>query len=298
MEELNKTPETPVDNESTSKTEDTVEETVEQDDESDDQTESEDEDGGEVAEKDSKDGKERAPWGLKNHTPKGVREKFSKLTEKIRAMEARNQQLEESVKRANSFVDKQTQTRTPTKQDFLNAGRTEEDYITYLVQQQTSQQVAALEHKRQQAELMNRDAQEINSKWEANFAKAKEVLHDYDEVVGDSQVQLPVATIRYLATVENGPYISYAIGKNPSLQAQIQALPVGERHNAVLEVEKQVKVWLSQSNAKPVVQQPVPPQSTQPKKTSPLRSPTTLKSVHSSKNLDPSKASIEEWLGI
>jgi hypothetical protein len=265
--------------------EEVAEEATESDEESDDES-------GDEVEEGKPEAKGKKPWGTPDHTPKGVREKFSKLTTKNRELEAKVKQMEEAFNRLNPQNNQQR--KMPTKQDFINAGRTEEDYIAFLVQVQTQQQVQALEQQRMQREVQTKQAEEISGKWESAMEKAKADLPDYDDVVAEADLKLPVQTMRYLAVSDVGPYIAYTIAKDKTIHQNIAQLSPADRHNAVLQVEQMVRNWLSAPKAKA----PVTPVQPQPQGSSKPRPPMNPKVIKGKQKLDPATASIEEWLGI
>lgn len=236
--------------------------------------------------------KPETPWGQKGKVPKGIAERFRKLTERDRQKDARIRELEKAV---TTFIEssKPQQTREPTLQDFLEAGKTENDFINYLVEQRFTQRTQMEAQRRQQEQALERTKSEISKKWSEAFAKAQNDLPDYDEVIASADVNIPTPTMRYITENDVGPYISYTIASNEELQSKIDSIedPAG-KHAIILEVEKNIRSWLS-SRKTSVTVQPRTASNQKPKV------PGSIKNgSKSSKGLDPATASIEEWLGI
>jgi len=244
---------------------------------------------GETEPKAEDDKPEVKPWGTPNHTPKGVLEKFSKLSSKLRQSESQIKQLTETVERLTK-VNGGNADKLPTKQDFINAGKTEEDFIDYMISVRTQEQLYAYEQQHQRE-------QELSTRWETSMQAAKADLPDYEDVVADVDLPLPIATMQYLANSEVGPYIAYTIAKRDEIRQNIANMPLANRHQAVLQVEQMVKEWLKAPKAP--IQQPVtaPVQQQTPKVVSKPRAPQSLKGGVA-KKLDPATASLEEWLGM
>lgn len=77
------------------------------------------------------------PWGKPSYVPKMLRERLKKLTERDREKEAKIRDLETAMGKfieatgANKVVE-------PTLKDFLAAGKTENDFINFLVDQKVA----------------------------------------------------------------------------------------------------------------------------------------------------------------
>lgn len=231
-----------------------------------------------------------APWGKPDEVPKGVRDRFSKLTKRNKAYEAKINELESAMKQI--LDDKNKAIPKPTKNDFQN----EEEYINYLVAQRMQEQMTQQQAQAAQQAQYQRQADEINSKWDSAMEKASTDLPDYDDVVSGADTQLPIPTMRHLAQSDIGPYIIYTIAKDANLQNEINQMPPVARHQKVLEIEQRVSTWLTARNSAPVSD--AQPNETITNKTSatPKKgSPSPLKGKNNV-TLDPSTADVMEWI--
>ena len=276
--------------ETTQVTEPEVTETAEEVAETEENTEE-----GEHAGETTEDTKPKAdtPWGKSGKVPKGIAERFRKLTERDRIKDAKIRELETAM---TKFIEasKPQQTREPTLQDFLEAGKTENDFINYLVEQRITQRSQIDAQRRDQERALERTKEEISKKWNESFAKAQSDLPDYDEVIASADVMLPNQIMRYITENDVGPYISYTIASNEELQSKIDSIqdPAG-KHAIVLEVEKNIRSWLASRKTSAPNVQPKTAGNGKPKV------PGSIKNgSRSNKPLDPATASIEEWLGI
>lgn len=241
--------------------------------------------------KDTKQGD--TPWGKKGKVPKGIAERFRKLTERDRQKDARIRELESAV---TKFIEssKPQQTREPTLQDFLEAGKTENDFINYLVEQRFTQRTQMDAQRRQQEQALERTKADINKKWTEAFAKAQNDLPDYDEVIASADVEIPTPIMRYITESDVGPYISYTIASNEELQSKLDSVQdPAAKYAIVQEVEKNIRSWLASRKTSAPNVQPKQAGNGKPKV------PGSIKNgSRSNKPLDPATASIEEWLGI
>lgn len=272
----------------------TADETVTVDEADDADDESEDNSDNKSGESDG----DKTPWGKPGKVPKGIRERFRKLNERDRVKDARINELETAMKKFIEATGGNKPTREPTLQDFLEAGKSENDFIEYLVSQRIEQRSHHEAQRRQQEEVLRKTQEEINNKWSNAYNNAVKDLPDYDEVVSNVDVQIPTTTMRYIAESDIGPYITYTIASNDDLQSKIDsAKTIADKHAIILEVEKNVRGWLTNKTKKVSMTA-----GSQPQKTinngNKLKVPGSVKTGKTTKTLDPATASIEEWLGL
>jgi hypothetical protein len=254
----------------------------------------------EPAEENAEKGKkDESPWGKPDSVPAGVKKRFSKLSGELRDTKAKMQQMQEALNFFQSQSPNQNQQKTLTREDFLRAGKTETDYINHLVQISTRDQMVQMQQHMAQQAQQKQDADEISSKWQSAMENAKADLPDYDDVIAETQVQLPVASMRYLATSPLGPYVAYTIGKREDIQKHINSVPPEHRHAEILKVEQQVKTWLSKRTEAGTTPPPPPSSPSAPSAPQPPRprAPKIL-GARGQIKLDPATASIEDWLGM
>lgn len=237
------------------------------------------------------------PWRKPGKTPKGVLERFRKLNERDRQKEARITELESVIKKFIETSGGNKPSREPTLQDFLEAGKSEQEFIDYLVNQRIEQRSQADYQRRQHEEVLRKKQEEINNKWTNAYKIAVNDLPDYDEVVSNVDIQIPTTTMAYIAESDIGPYITYTIASNDDLQSKIDgARTIADKHAIILEVEKNVRGWLNSRNKKVSNSAGAQPQKTN--SNTKLKVPGSVKTGKSTKTLDPATASIEEWLGL
>lgn len=233
------------------------------------------------------------PWGKSGKVPKGIAERFRKLTERDRIKDARIRDLENAM---TKFIEasKPQQTREPTLQDFLEAGKSENDFINHLVEQRLNQRSQVDAQRAEQERALERTKAEISKKWNESFAKAQTDLPDYDEVIASADVMLPNQIMRYITENDVGPYISYTIASNEELQSKLDSVQdPAAKYAIVQEVEKNIRSWLASRKTSAPNVQPKQAGNGKPKV------PGSIKNgSRSNKPLDPATASIEEWLGI
>lgn len=216
-----------------------------------------------------------APWGKPGKVPKGIQDRFKKLTSKI-------SELESQVANSGKPVVAQ--------QETFDLGNPQElaKYIELQVELRSTAQANA----RDQQAKIQKEYDVLNETWTKNFEQAKADLPDYDEVLADSTAVLPRDTLRYIVGSDVGSYVSYTIAKNQDLQTEINSLTPEKRHEKVLEIEKTVRSFLKgrkpdASSVKPVSTTKVP-----------LKVPgaTVKKTGSQTQKLDLSSSSIEDLI--
>lgn len=290
-EETNKNP---VVDEVVESTDDVNEEVADETDE----VESEDVESDEVDDKptEQKQG-EDTPWKKSGKVPKGILKRFQKYNERDRQKDQRIADLENAMQKFINASNEGKPQRDPTLQDFLEAGKSESDYINYMVEQRIQHNMHMEAQRRQQEDVLKRTQDDLNRKWNESYNRAKNDLPDYDIVMSNVDIQIPTTSMRYIAENDIGPYITYTIASNEDLQDKIDnAGTIADKHNIILEVEKNIRNWLSNRNKK------VSTAGSQPQNkvsNSKPKIPGSSKgNKPSNRQLDPATASIEEWLGI
>lgn len=261
------------------------------------EVESTDADESEEESEEKSDKSDDTPWKKSGKVPKGILKRFQKYNERDRQKDKRIADLENAMKKFIDASGGNKEQREPTLQDFLEAGKNESDYINYMVEQRIQQQLHMDAQRRQQEETLRRTSEDINRKWNESIARSKNDLPNYDAVISNADVQIPTTSMRYIADSDIGPYITYTIASNEDLQDKIDsAVTHADKHNIILEVENNIRTWLSNRDKKVSTVGKQPQQNNSNGKP---KIPGSLKgNKPSTKQLDPATASIEEWLGI
>jgi hypothetical protein len=221
----------------------------------------------------------QAPWGKPGKVPKGIQDRFKKLTSKISELEAQVATHGKPVKQEEETFD-------------LNDPQQLARYIELQVEMRTNAQAEA----RQKQATIQKDFDELNTVWTKNFEQAKADLPDYDDVMADSTVMLPKQTMRHIVSSDVGSYVSYTIAKNEDLQTEINNMTPENRHAKVLEIEKTVRTFLKGRTKAPVASE----KGSVSTKTVPLKIPgaTVKKAGGKSGKIDWSTASMEELIDM
>ncbi len=235
------------------------------------------------------------PWGKPSYVPKMLRERLKKLTERDREKEAKIRDLETAMGKfieatgANKVVE-------PTLKDFLAAGKTENDFINFLVDQKVAERTKVETQRLSQQEALQRTEKEAKDLWDSAIAKVKDDLPDYDDVVSNADnILIPTSSLNYIKKSDIGPYVSYTIATSEDIQKRLDSMKTpAEKHAVIVEVEKNLRAFLK--DRKPLETAPVQPQ-TNSANTKP-KVPKQLSNGRLAKALDPATASIEDWLGI
>lgn len=201
-----------------------------------------------------KDGEE-SPYGKPGHTPDGVQKRINSLTK-------RNYDLESEVKRLKaemeSFRKRQEPQGEPTREDFLKAGKTEDDYIAWKIQKGIDEGVGKA--------LESHSAQEKLKKSLAEYQKredeARNLFGDYDATVydgNDIECHRQVADL-IRDELANGPEVVYTLHKNPNMIAHLKGLDENGQVAFVRDVsarlEKLKQDAIANAKATPAENQP------------------------------------------
>jgi predicted RNase H-like nuclease (RuvC/YqgF family) len=165
-----------------------------------------------------KDGEE-SPYGKPGHTPDGVQKRINSLTK-------RNYDLESEVKRLKaemeSFRKRQEPQGEPTREDFLKAGKTEDDYIAYKIQKGINEGVSKALESRGAQERLQRSLAEYQKRED----EARSLFEDYDAAVYDGNDIECYDQVANLIRDElaNGPEVVYTLHKNPNMIEHLKGL--------------------------------------------------------------------------
>lgn len=240
------------------------------------------------------------------HTPKGVQERINGLTRKVHEQDA---ELAELRKFKADYEKAQQPSREPTKEDFIKAGKTEDDYIAYLVQKRTEEGVAQALEQQRANEAAQRDFQSLKS----DEDEARKLFDDYDSVVYSGEnLNVFKETKDYLVRGNRegepkGVECVYMLHKFPALKEAFSKCANSAQEIEFLEgLKKKLGELKKQASAKKqpsaaATQQPAtqePPKAEPPQqKQNQFREPRDNKSASTGKAPNWATASIEELEG-
>lgn len=163
--------------------------------------------------------KEDNPYHRPGHTPAGVQERINKLTKSNYDLKREIEDLKRQLGRKSQGDGGQVE---PTKEDFLKAGKTEDDYFDYRVKKEAALQV------QQAIESMKakEDSDRAFSSFRKNEDEARKFFPDYDSVVyGDGDITCRTTKVgQHNASLPNGPEILYVLHSKPNLRQKFEAL--------------------------------------------------------------------------
>lgn len=240
------------------------------------------------------------------HTPKGVQDRINGLTRKVHEQDA---ELAELRKFKADYEKAQQPTREPTKEDFIKAGKTEDDYINYLVEKRTREGVEkALEQQRANDAALS-DYKSLKS----DEDEARKLFDDYDSVVySDENLNVFQETKDYLVRGNRegepkGVECVYMLLKFPALKEAFSKCANSAQEIGFLEgLKKRLGELKKQAFEKKqpsaaATQQPAaqePPKAEPPQqKQNQFREPRDNKSASTGKAPNWATASIEELEG-
>lgn len=179
--------------------------------------EDEPEGDGKGEKKDTDKGPE-SPYGNSGHTPKGVQERINSLTKRNYELSEKMRRMEEELAGFRKKVDPE---REPTREDFLKAGKTEDDFIAWKIQKGTDEAVKRALDERRATEERENAVREYHEREN----EARGLFLDYDSVVygGDDITCYPQAA-ELIRGLPNGPEVVYSLHKNPKLREQLSSL--------------------------------------------------------------------------
>lgn len=221
----------------------------------------------------SEDEKSKDGFGKEGHTPKGVQQRFSEFSRKLRMEREENARLKQRLEAIEKSLPKPKE---KTREDFAN----DEEWINHLAtaraEEIISKRMAEYAEAQEQAPL------------EQAYAKAEDEarsrMPDYDDVMSE-QVNLPAnkETYLHIKSSQYGPMIVYTLKKIEAVRNQYLATPETGRLAFVKSVENRLKEIQTKASsqtqqAKPQIRQPMVAQRTVPRR------------------LDPSTCSMEDWM--
>ena len=149
----------------------------------------------------------------------------------------RAQELEaELAKLRGSKPQQQEQTQQapakPDRKDFA----TESEYIDAMIQFGVDQRLAA-QREQQAKEEAERKMQEIRDAAVARIEKARELVPDFDDVVGDVDLEVPPAVAGYMQRSDMFAELGYHFAKNPDVLVSLAKLPPDEQLVKIGKIE-------------------------------------------------------------
>lgn len=228
--------------------------------------------GKEPPKEDSPNEGEESPYGKPGHTPDGVQKRINSLTK-------RNYDLESEVKRLRaemeSFKKSHEPHGEPTKEDFLKAGKTEDDWMAWKIQKGIDEGISkAMESSRAQEKL-----KKSVSEYQKREKEARGLFDDYDATVydgNDIECHEQVANL-IRDELSNGPEVVYTLHKNPQMIAHLKTLDENGQVAFVRDVsarlEKLKQDAIAKAKATPAQNQPPAAEEKAPSAPQPAQKP-------------------------
>lgn len=111
----------------------------------------------------------------------------------------------------------------PKQEDFKTVGDYTEALTDYLVEKKAKE--AGETAKRQNAaDRAKAQADEVTSAFVTRQDEFKKATPDYEEVVGESELNVPNAGMQYIVESEMGPQLAYHLAKNPDVVERLSKL--------------------------------------------------------------------------
>lgn len=142
--------------------------------------------------------------------------KKSGWQKRIDKLTARNHRLETELEEARKAKpaeqpaarDAQTPSGPPKLQDFLNAGKTADEWAD------ARDAFKQAESERQEREV---NAKAIFDDYNKHVSEARGKYDDFDEVVGRDDLAIPQSVQLAVLEMDNGPEVAYYLGKHPEV---------------------------------------------------------------------------------
>lgn len=215
---------------------------------------------------------EDSPYGKPGHTPDGVQKRINSLTKRNYDLESEVKRLKEEME---SFKKRQEPQGEPTREDFLKAGKTEDDYIAWKIQKGISEGVNKALETRGAQEKLQRSLDEYRKREE----EARSLFADYDAAVYDGNDIECTSDVANLIRDElsNGPEVVYTLHKNPNMIAHLKTLDGNGQVAFVRDVSARlVKLKqdaIAKANATPAQNQPQAAKEEAPSAPQPAQKP-------------------------
>lgn len=215
---------------------------------------------------------EESPYGKPGHTPDGVQKRINSLTKRNYELESQVKQLKEEMA---SFKKSHEPHGEPTKEDFLKAGKTEDDWMAWKIQKGIDEGISkAMESSRAQERL-----KKSVSEYQKREDEARGLFGDYDATVydgNDIECHEQVANL-IRDELSNGPEVVYTLHKNPQMIAHLKTLDengqVAFVRNVSARLEKLKQDAIAKAKATPAQDQPPAAEEKAPSAPQPAQKP-------------------------
>jgi hypothetical protein len=157
----------------------------------------------------------RKQIGKKHRAMKEAEETARQWWEQKTAAEQRAEKAERELQALKSGSEKSKGAGEPDPKDF----KTNAEYIDAMVEYRFEKKERAEAQKRYEASQQKAQAEFVDR---LNIARKE--IPDYDEVVGDADIEVVAHVASYIAESESGPNLGYYFAKNPDELERIQKL--------------------------------------------------------------------------
>ena len=134
--------------------------------------------------------------------PKGLEKRLAKLTKMKYDQQARIEELEAKLRSTQQAPEK-------SREEF-----TDDEWIEHLADQKAKEHLQKFQSEQQKAYEQQKQATEAAAQWHKKITSFKEEMPDFQKVVGNADVDLPVDVLRDIAESDVGPRIAYYLAKN------------------------------------------------------------------------------------
>lgn len=149
------------------------------------------------------------------------------LLEKIARLEEENERVKSSATQAlKPATEELALPLKPTPEQFSKDGKTYEDYLEALVDWKDKvRSLQAEQANKQQARAeQEKQMKETFDAYNVRVHEFREAHEDFDQVVGQDDIQIPQSVQLAVVELENGPEVAYYLGKNPEVCEELMEM--------------------------------------------------------------------------
>lgn len=245
-------------------------------------------------------------FGKPGHTPSGVQKRINELTSKTKGLEStlaeRDKALADKDREIAELKRKMEGMREPTREDFLNNGKTEQDWLNHVVEVRSREKAAELAEKMREEEELKSDLPGFHESEEL----ARRLFPDYDVVVASGDLPGTPKLSKFIRKEKVfGGQILYTLMKFPQERIKYVNAATEDEKLVVLKnlrdkLEGIANKFKLSAEKKPDQENNVDKdkgQKVEEPKPSQLREPTERQpGPAAKKKLNPSECSMEEWM--
>lgn len=159
--------------------------------------------------------------------PKGLEKRLAKLTKQKYAQQERIDALERQLQESLKAKEEE-----PDRDDY-----TDDEWMEILAEKKAKALLQEYQAEQKQRIDSAKNARQAATQWQSKIDTYKEEMPDYEAVVSNADIELPVEVLQTIASSPVGPRMAYHLAKNEQEAEMLQQMDARTRDRYLLKLE-------------------------------------------------------------